>query len=96
MVNRGPRLDFGEIRAEGVHSVPPRYAARQLGFDTGDRASPRALEKGRANLLSADLFRSAELRFGAAHGDSIPLLVRVNEDRPRFTKAQLGSVTAPA
>lgn len=93
VVHRGPRLAFGEIRVEGVHSVPPRYAARQLGFDAGDRASPRALEKGRANLLSADLFRSAELRYGAARGDSIPLLVRVNEDKPRFTKAELGYVT---
>jgi outer membrane protein assembly factor BamA len=93
VVDRGPRLVFGEIRVEGVHSVPDRFAARQLGFETGNQASPRALERGRSNLLSADLFRSADLRLGDVRGDSVPLLVRVLEDQPRFTKAELGYVT---
>jgi outer membrane protein insertion porin family len=95
VVDPGARSRFDSIAVEGATKVPARIVERQLGFEPGDWTSRSALERGRANLLSMDLFRSAEL--GLEKGDpadtALSVEVRVREDRPRITTVEGGYAT---
>jgi len=94
IVDTGVRARFGDIQVAGNSRVAPRIVTRELGFSNGDWASRSALDNGRANVLSVQLFRSARLEVG---GDStattLPVVTTVREDRPRFTALDAGYAT---
>jgi outer membrane protein assembly factor BamA len=90
----GQRTTVSSIDIEGVTSVPESIAERQLGFEPGEWTSKDKLERGRANLLSVELFRSAEVSLASAAGDTaVPVKVVITEDRPRLTTIEAGYVT---
>lgn len=95
VVDPGARSRFDAIEIEGATKVPARIVERQLGFEPGDWTSSTALARGRANILSMDLFRGAEL--GLEQGDpadtALSVKVRVREDRPRITTIEGGYAT---
>ncbi len=93
-VTPGPRTRVSSIEVEGAHSVPERIVERQLGFEAGDWTSKKHLERGRANLLTVELFRRADVHLTGSVGDSaVPVKVQIGEDRPRFTNIEVGYVT---
>ncbi|MGH7681344.1 MAG: BamA/OMP85 family outer membrane protein [Candidatus Eiseniibacteriota bacterium] len=95
MVDLKARTRFAAIRVEGLTRVPEHIVTRQLGFEAGDWTSRKAIERGRANVLSVDLFRAARLDLDkAAPADSgLPVRVVVKEDHPRFTTVEGGYAT---
>jgi len=95
VVDTGARARFSTIQVEGLTKVPEHILTRQLGFEPGDWSSRRALEKGRENVLSVDLFRTAKLDLEKGEpGDTLlPVSVVVQEDRPRFTTIEGGYAT---
>jgi len=95
LVDPGIRARFSTIQVQGLTKVPDHILTRQLGFEPGDWSSRRALEKGRENVLSVDLFRSAKLDLASGDpGDTLlPVSIVVKEDRPRFTTIEGGYAT---
>jgi outer membrane protein insertion porin family len=95
ILDPGGQSRVGPITVEGLKSVPEHIATRELGFTAGDTTSRAQLDKARQNLQSVDLFRSADISFGGGGpGDSLlPVHVRITEDRPRFTGAEVGYIT---
>ena len=95
VVDTGVRARISEIQVEGVTKVPDQIVTRQLGFKSGDWISRKALARGRENLASVDLFRTARLDLaeGAPGDTALPLRVAVKEDGPRFTQIEAGYAT---
>jgi translocation and assembly module TamA len=57
-VTAGPRVDFGKITVNGLRTVNRSFIERRLPIRTGERYSPEALEKARADLASLGVFSS--------------------------------------
>jgi translocation and assembly module TamA len=57
-VTTGPRVDFGEIAVNGLHTVNREFIEHRLLIHTGEQYSPQAIEKARADLVSLGVFRS--------------------------------------
>jgi translocation and assembly module TamA len=57
-VTTGPRVDFGKITVNGLHSVNRAFIERRLLIHTGERFSPQAVDKARADLASLGVFSS--------------------------------------
>ena len=94
IADAGQRARFSTIQVQGLTKVSEHVLTRQLGFETGDWSSRRALEKGRENVLSVDLFRTARLDVEGSPGDTLlPVSVVVTEDHPRFTAIEGGYAT---
>jgi len=95
LVEPGTRARFSKIEVQGVTKVREGIVTRQLGFETGDWFSRKALETGRENLSSVDLFGSSRLDLGEGTpaDTSLPVTVVVDEDRPRFTQIEAGYAT---
>jgi outer membrane protein insertion porin family len=95
LVDPGARARLSEIHVEGVTKVPERIVTRQLGIETGDWISRKALVRGRENVVSVDLFRTANLDLaeGAPGDTALALRVMVKEDGPRFTQIEAGYAT---
>lgn len=95
LIDTGARARFSAIQVQGLTKVSDHIVTRQLGFEPGDWSSRRALEKGRENILSVDLFRTARVDLDKSDpGDTLlPVSVVVKEDRPRFTTIEGGYAT---
>jgi translocation and assembly module TamA len=95
VVSSGERVRVGRIEVTGLTSVPERTVTREIPLASGDWASRKQLDDGRANVQSVPLFRRADLSVtNEAGADSAPpLRVKVEESRPRLTNLEAGYVT---
>jgi translocation and assembly module TamA len=57
-VTTGPKVDFGKITVDGLRTVNRSFVEKRLLIHTGERYSPEALEKARADLASLGVFSS--------------------------------------
>jgi translocation and assembly module TamA len=57
-VTTGPRVDFGMISVKGLHGVNRDFVQKRLLIHSGERFSPQAVEKARADLVSLGVFSS--------------------------------------
>jgi outer membrane protein insertion porin family len=91
----GNRSRVATIQVEGLKSVPKHIATRQMGFTVNDTTSRAHMERARQNLQTVDLFRSADVSYGGggATDSLLPVHVRLSEDHPRFTGAEVGYIT---
>jgi outer membrane protein assembly complex protein YaeT len=87
----------GRISVVGAHRVDTAVVRKLLVSRTGRRYSQEELFESQRNLYESDLFRFATVNIDSAAyhpGDSIvPLVVQVNESRPRRIRGGLGYAT---
>ncbi|HEV7366163.1 MAG TPA: BamA/TamA family outer membrane protein [Gemmatimonadales bacterium] len=88
---------IGRITVVGAHRVDTAVVRRLLVSRTGRRYSQEELFESQRNLYESDLFRFATVNIDSAAyhpGDStVPLVVQVNESRPRRIRGGLGYAT---
>jgi translocation and assembly module TamA len=61
-VTTGPRVDFGNISVKGLREVHRNFIEKRLLIHPGQRYSPQAVEKARADLVSLGVFSSVEAK----------------------------------
>jgi outer membrane protein assembly complex protein YaeT len=88
---------IGPINVVGAHRVDTAVVRKLLVSRTGRRYSQEELFESQRNLYESDLFRFATVNIDSAAyrpGDStVPLLVQVNESKPRRIRGGLGYAT---
>jgi outer membrane protein insertion porin family len=88
---------IGRISVVGAHRVDTAVVRKLLVSRTGRRYSQEELFESQRNLYESDLFRFATVNIDSAayhSGDStVPLLVQVNESKPRRIRGGLGYAT---
>jgi outer membrane protein insertion porin family len=88
---------IGRISVVGAHRVDTAVVRKFLVSRTGRRYSQEELFESQRNLYESDLFRFATVNIDSAayhQGDStVPLVVQVNESRPRRIRGGLGYAT---
>jgi outer membrane protein insertion porin family len=93
----GSRAVIGRIEVIGTHSVDTSVVRKLLVSRTGRRYSQEELFESQRNLYESDLFRFATVNIDSASfqpGDStVPLVVQVNESKPRRVQGSLGYAT---
>jgi outer membrane protein assembly factor BamA len=94
-VAAGMRTRIGDIRVEGVKSVPEPLVVRQLGLEPGEWYSRRAIEQSRLQLQSVALFQRSDLVLAPPTSPDSGALIRalIQESRARLTNLELGYVT---
>jgi translocation and assembly module TamA len=60
VVTAGPQVDFGSISVKGLHGVNQDFVEKRLLIHPGERFSPQAVEKARADLASLGVFSSVQ------------------------------------
>ncbi|MBV8119118.1 MAG: BamA/TamA family outer membrane protein, partial [Alphaproteobacteria bacterium] len=60
VVTAGPQVDFGRISVKGLHAVNQDFVEKRLRIHPGERFSPQAVEKARADLASLGVFSSVQ------------------------------------
>jgi outer membrane protein insertion porin family len=93
----GKRAVVGDVRVVGAHRVEPTVVRNLLVSRPGRRYSEDELVQSQRNLYDSDLFRYARVNIDSAAYrpglDSVPLLVQVNEAKPRRIRGGLGFAT---
>jgi outer membrane protein assembly complex protein YaeT len=93
----GNRAVIGRIEVIGTKSVDTAVVRKLLVSRTGRRYSQEELFESQRNLYESDLFRFATVNIDSASfhpGDStVPLVVQVNESKPRRIQGGLGYAT---
>jgi outer membrane protein insertion porin family len=88
---------IGRINVVGAHRVDTAVVRKLLVSRTGRRYSQEELFESQRNLYESDLFRFATVNIDSAayhQGDStVPLVVQVNESKPRRIRGGLGYAT---
>jgi outer membrane protein insertion porin family len=88
---------IGQIRVIGPKRVDTAVVRKLLVSRTGRRYSQEELFESQRNLYESDLFRFATVNIDSAAyhpGDSsVPLVVQVNESKPRRIRGGLGYAT---
>jgi outer membrane protein assembly complex protein YaeT len=88
---------IGQISVVGAHRVDTAVVRKLLVSRTGRRYSQEELFESQRNLYESDLFRFATVNIDSAKyhpGDStVPLVVQVNESKPRRIRGGLGYAT---
>ena len=91
------RAVIGRIQVVGADRVDSSVARKLLVARTGRRYSQEELFESQRNLYESDLFRFATVNIDSAvyhPGDSaVPLVVQVNESKPRRIRGGLGYAT---
>jgi outer membrane protein insertion porin family len=91
------RAVIGGIRVIGTQSVDTAVVRKLLVGRTGRRYSQEELFESQRNLYESDLFRFAAVNIDSAAyrpgNDSVPLVVQVNESKPRRIRGGLGYAT---
>jgi translocation and assembly module TamA len=59
-VTTGPRVNFGKISVNGLHTVNRDFIEKRLLIHTGEQFSPQAVGKARADLASLGVFSSVQ------------------------------------
>jgi len=93
----GTRGYIGQIEVIGTQRVDTSVVRKLLVSRTGRRYSQEELFESQRNLYESDLFRFATVNIDSASfhpGDStVPLVVQVNESKPRRIQGSLGYAT---
>jgi outer membrane protein insertion porin family len=93
----GQRAVIGRIEVIGTKGVDTAVVRKLLVARTGRRYSQEELFESQRNLYESDLFRFATVNIDSASynpGDStVPLVVQVNESKPRRIQGGLGYAT---
>jgi outer membrane protein insertion porin family len=91
------RAVIGSIRVIGTHRVDTAVVRKLLVARTGRRFSQEELFESQRNLYESDLFRFATVNIDSVAyrpgDDSVPLVVQVNESKPRRIRGGLGYAT---
>ena len=91
------RAAIGDIRVIGTERVDTAVVRKLLVARTGRRYSQEELFESQRNLYESDLFRFASVNIDSGAyrpgDDSVPLVVQVNESRPRRIRGGLGYAT---
>jgi outer membrane protein assembly complex protein YaeT len=91
------RAVIGRINVIGTDRVDTAVVRKLLIARTGRRFSQEELFESQRNLYESDLFRFATVNIDSAvyrpGDDSVPLVVQVNESRPRRIRGGLGYAT---
>jgi translocation and assembly module TamA len=86
-IEPGRRIDFGEVRFEGLDRVQEDFLRNRLRFAPGEQYSSTVLEDSRADLAGLGIFSVVRTRLGAEQPDAdgrVPVVINVTE-RPRRT-----------
>ncbi len=90
----GRRAVIGDVRVVGAQRVSPSLVRNLLVARGGRRYSQDELLQSQRNLYRSDLFRFATVNIDSAAyqpgEDSVPLVVQVNEAKPRRIRGGLG------
>lgn len=93
----GGRAVIGPVTVIGTNRVDTAVVRKLLVARTGRRFSQEELFESQRNLYESDLFRFATVNIDSAAyrlgDDSVPLMVQVNESRPRRIRGGLGYAT---
>jgi outer membrane protein assembly factor BamA len=93
-VDAGQSAVFGAARVVGAKQIAPGLVRALLVARPGRSYSQDELFQSQRNLYSSDLFRYATVNIDSAAyqvgEDSVPLVVQVNESRPRRIRAGIG------
>ncbi|MGH8571816.1 MAG: BamA/OMP85 family outer membrane protein, partial [Gammaproteobacteria bacterium] len=88
------RAVIGHVEVVGTRRIEPALVRQLLISRPGRRYSQDELFQSQRNLYSSDLFRFATVNIDSANfqagGDSVPLLVQVNESLRRRIRGGLG------
>jgi outer membrane protein assembly complex protein YaeT len=91
------RAVIGRIGVVGAQRVDTAVVRKLLVARTGRRYSLEELFESQRNLYESDLFRFATVNIDSAvyrpGADSVPLIVQVNESKPRRIRGGLGYAT---
>jgi outer membrane protein insertion porin family len=91
------RAVIGRIKVIGTNRVDTAVVRKLLVARTGRRFSQEELFESQRNLYESDLFRFATVNIDSAvyrpGDDSVPLMVQVNESKPRRVRGGLGYAT---
>jgi outer membrane protein assembly complex protein YaeT len=91
------RAVIGSVSVIGTSRVDTSVVRKLLVARTGRRFSQEELFESQRNLYESDLFRFATVNIDSAvyrpGDDSVPLVVQVNESRPRRIRGGLGYAT---
>jgi outer membrane protein insertion porin family len=91
------RAVIGGVRVIGTQRVDSAVVRNLLVARTGRRYSQEELFESQRNLYESDLFRFATVNIDSAAyragDDSVPLVVQVNESKPRRIRGGLGYAT---
>lgn len=90
----GRKAVVGEVKVEGTKRVEPSVVRKLLVSKPGRPYSQDELFQSQRNLYSSDLFRFANVNIDSASfapgADSVPILVQVNEAKPRRIRSGIG------
>jgi outer membrane protein assembly complex protein YaeT len=91
------RAVIGSVTVVGAQRVDSGVARKLLVSHTGRRYSQEELFESQRNLYESDLYRFATVNIDSTKyqpgSDSVPLLVQVNESKPRRVRGGLGYAT---
>lgn len=91
IVDPGPVAYVGNILVEGSETVSRRVVLRETSLAEGDRFSRSKLVEGQRRLFALNLFRVAVAEVPEQPtGETVDILYRVREARPRHVSAQTG------
>ena len=90
----GDRAVIGDVRVVGAQRIEPSLVRDLLVSRPGRRYSQDELVQSQRNLYRSDLFRFATVNIDSVAyqpgADSVPLVVQVNESKPRRIRGGLG------
>lgn len=88
-VEAGEQARFGRIEVRGATDVNPEFIERMVPFEEGEQFSPQPLEEYAKHLRDLGAFDGVRVVPGDAVGPdgTIPIIVEVNERKPRFVGA---------
>jgi outer membrane protein assembly factor BamA len=91
------RAVIGSVSVVGAERVDSAVARKLLVSHTGRRYSQEELFESQRNLYESDLYRFATVNIDSTKyhpgDDSVPLIVQVNESKPRRVRGGLGYAT---
>lgn len=85
----GPQANFGVVDVRGARDVDPAFIARQTAIPVGALYDPRMVRRAEKRLRELQVFDSIVISEAdrLASDGSIPILVTVNERKPRVIGA---------
>ncbi len=94
-INPGPHATFGEIIVNGNFLTTSRAIHKALRIHPGDEYSDKAIVDAQVRLRRLGAFRNVTIeRLGLDdHATTIPLAVRVEEEKPFFVDLDFGYAT---
>lgn len=89
IIGVGREYVFGEVRIDGAETVREDYLLTYQPFRIGERVDVRELEEFQQDLTDTGLFSSGSVRLPdePPSGDSAPVLVELEERKPRTVSA---------